>query len=59
MNRLRRRLDKIEADATPDSGTRPRFWGPPRSDADARARYDAGLTPDANPAVFWTDTDRS
>ena len=57
MSSLRKRLEKIEADATSNSG--PRFWGPPRSDADARARYDAGLTPDANPAVFWTDTDRS
>ena len=57
MSSLHHRLDKLEADATSDSGTR--FWGPPRSDADARARYDAELTPDAHPAVFWTDTDRS
>ena len=59
MSSLHRRLDKLEADATSDSGTRRRFWGPPRSDADARARRDAGLTPDDNPAVFWTDSHRS
>ena len=49
---LNRRITDLEEKRSARSPAR--FWGPPRTDEERRARIEAGLTPAENPQCFWT-----